>query len=327
MGGRLRMLFRNLLTLFNLAKQSRQHLGRSFDLQSFRMKRATVALALFTVYAITGFAQQKTVERAIVKSKTSITFPQNVNRNAGGDEDGNTGFGAAGGMESKSTVYFKGDMIKTYNESDFGNTTVIIDKKNKKTTTLTEAMGRKTGFYSTEADEAAMRQRMDSVRQAREQQANNQNNTEAPEARIINTSETKKIAGYTCKKAIIQTKNRQGAITEAVVWYTPDFKMSPGYPVAGNTGGGGFGRGMRGQGSGGFGIAGLDKIDGFVMGYEVKRPNGFEMSMEVTKAELDPTIDDKVFEIPKGYDVKPIQEMRGQFGQGGRANRNAGNNN
>ncbi|HRN58296.1 MAG TPA: hypothetical protein PLL71_17675 [Agriterribacter sp.] len=288
------------------------------------MKRLSALLVLFTGYVITGFAQQRTVETAIIKSATTISFPQNINRNAGGDEDGGAGFGAAGGMESKSTVYVKGDMIKTYNESDFGNTTVIIDKKNKKTTTLTEAMGRKTGFYSTEAEEAAMRQRMDSMRQARGQQENNPNN-QAPETEIINSNETKKIAGYTCKKAVIQTKSRQGVITEAVVWYTPDFKMPPGYPVAGNTGGG-FGRGMRGQRGGGFGISGLDKIDGFVMGYEVKRPNGFEMSMEVTKVTLNPAIEDKVFEIPKGFVVKPITEMRGQFEQGRRPNRNAGNN-
>jgi len=49
--------------------------------------------------------------------------------------------------------------------------------------------------------------------------------------------------------------------------------------------------------------------------------------MEVTKVTLDPAIDDKVFEIPRGFDVKPLKEMRGQFGQGGgRATRNAGNN-
>ena len=52
------------------------------------------------------------------------------------------------------------------------------------------------------------------------------------------------------------------------------------------------------------------------------------MNMEVTKIELDPVIDDKVFEVPKGYDIKPMKEMQGQFGQGGRrANRNTGNNN
>lgn len=261
-----------------------------------------------------GFAQQKIVERAIIKSKTEITFPQNVSRNAGGDEDGNAGFGGSGGMETKSTVYFKGDLIKTYNESDFGNTTVIIDKKNGRTTTLREAMGRKTGFYSTEEDEALLRKTMearrDSIRRARGQSVNNAA-VALPETEIVATDETKKIAGYNCKKAIIKTKSGRGETNETIVWYTPDFKMAPGYPAAGNTGSG-FGRGMRGQ-RGGFGIAGLDKIDGFIMGYDVSRSNGFEMHMEVIKAELDPVIDDKIFEIPKGYDIKPLSEMQEQF--------------
>lgn len=287
------------------------------------MKGTLLFFILLTAPGVTGFAQQKTIERAIVQSKTEITFPQNINRNT--DNDNDAGFGAAGGIESRTTVYFKGDMIKTHSESDFGNTTVIIDKKNKKTTTLTEAMGRKTGFYSTAEDEAAIRQRMDSMRQERGQPANSQSG----ETEIINSNETKKIAGYTCKKAILKTSTRQGTTNEAIVWYTSDFKMAPGYPVAGNTGGGGFGRGMRGQRGASLGITGLDKIDGFVMGYEVKRPNGFEMNMQVTKIELDPVIEDKVFDIPKGYDIKPLKEMQGQFGQGGgrRANRNAGNNN
>ena len=284
--------------------------------KSFPMlKRLFTGLILLGACTMAGFAQQKIVERAIVKSKTEITFPQNINRNAGGDDDGNASFGGAGGMESKSTVYFKGDLIKTYNESDFGNTTVIVEKQNRRTTTLREAMGRKTGFYSTEEDEAAMRKNMearrDSIRQARGQSVNNTANPTAPEAEIIATNESKKIAGYNCKKAIIKTKSRQGQVNETIVWYTPEFKMAPGYPVSGNAGGG-FGRGMRGQ-RGGFGIAGLDKIDGFIMGYDVSRSNGFEMHMEVTKAELDPVIEDKVFEIPKGYDIKPVSEMQQQF--------------
>ena len=282
------------------------------------LKRIFTGLTLLSVSAA-RFAQQKIIERAIVKSKTEITFPQNVSRNAGGDEDGNAGFGGPGGMESKSTVYFKGDLIKTYNESDFGNTTVIIDKKNGRTTTLREAMGRKTGFYSMEEDEAALRKTMearrDSIRQARGQSVNNAA-AASPETEIVATDETKKIAGYNCKKAIVKTKSGRGETNETIVWYTPDFKMASGYPAAGNTGGG-FGRGMRGQ-RGGFGIAGLDKIDGFVMGYDVSRSNGFEMHMEVTKAELDPAIDDKIFEIPKGYDIKPLSEMQEQFRRPGR---------
>ena len=275
-----------------------------------------IGLILPCAFTVTGFAQQKIIERAIIKAKTEIIFPQNVNRNAGGDDDGNASFGGAGGgVESKSTVYFKGDLIKTYNESDFGNTTVIIDKKNKRTTTLREAMGRKTGSYSTEEDEAAMIKNMearrDSIRRARGQSVSNAANAATPEAEIVATNETKKIAGYHCKKAIVKTRSRQGEVNETIVWYTPDFKMAKNYPMAGNMGGG-FGRGMRGQ-RGGFGIAGLDKIDGFIMAYDVSRSNGFEMHMEVIKAELDPVIDDKIFEIPKGYDIKPVSEMQEQF--------------
>ncbi len=272
------------------------------------------------LFVLNGFAQQKTVEHAIVKSKTEISFPENANRNAGGGDDSPF---AAGGMETKSTIYFTKDFTKTFTESDFGNNTVIIDKKNERTTTLTQANGRKTGFYSTAQDEAEMKRRMDSVRQARGQPGGNRD-AASSNVEIVPTDQTKKIAGYTCKKAIIKTKTRQGE-NETIVWYTPDFKMAEGYP----TGiGAGFGRGGGGRqrAGGGFSMSGLDKIEGFIMEYEVSRPNGFSMHMEVTDITLDPKLDDKTFEIPKGYDIKPIKEMQGQFSGVGNANRNAEDN-
>ncbi|MCO5236334.1 MAG: DUF4412 domain-containing protein [Chitinophagaceae bacterium] len=278
------------------------------------MKKTLLFLCLFAGFGATANAQQKIVERAIVQSKSEFSFPQNANRAARGDEDDGGGFSSSGNRETKTTVYFKGDLIKTLSKSDFGNSTVIIDKKNKRTTTLTEAMGRKTGFYTTEEDEEAMRKRMDSLRNARGQSAGNRD----PQVEIIATNDTRKIAGYNCKKVIVKTRTMQGSVNEATVWFTPDFKMAPGYPASGNTGGMGRGASMRGGGNMGFGLSGLDKIDGFVMAVEVKRPNGFEMTMEVTKVELDPVIEDKVFEIPKGYDIKPMSEMQGRFGQGGR---------
>jgi hypothetical protein len=79
----------------------------------------------------------------------------------------------------------------------------------------------------------------------------------------------------------------------------------------GSGGGRGFAGAMAGRGGNNFG--GLDKIDGFIMGIEVSRPNGFKMETEVTDLQVDPQIADKVFEIPKGYDIKPISEMEGQF--------------
>jgi hypothetical protein len=40
-----------------------------------------------------------------------------------------------------------------------------------------------------------------------------------------------------------------------------------------------------------------------------------KMHMAVTKVQLDPVIDDKTFDIPKGYDIKPIKEMQGGDGR------------
>ncbi|MFT3701620.1 MAG: DUF4412 domain-containing protein [Agriterribacter sp.] len=288
------------------------------------MKKYGIITTLFAWMLCTAaFAQQKTMDRAIVKSKTEITFPENNNR-GGGDAGDDLGGGRPTGMESKNTVYYKGDLIKTYNQSDFGNNTVIIDKKNKRTTTLIEAMGRKSGFYSTEEDEKVMRdnmqKRMDSIRQARggadSQRAPRQNDVQ-----VINTNETKKIAGYTCKKAILKTTSRQGEVNETTVWYAPDLAMPANYPVmgVGAGGGGGFARSMRGGGAGGRGgfggITGVEKINGFIMAYEITRPNGFKMQTEVTSIEVNPDIDDKIFEIPKGYDLKPMSEMQNQMGR------------
>lgn len=45
----------------------------------------------------------------------------------------------------------------------------------------------------------------------------------------------------------------------------------------------------------------------------MKGGNGFELKMEVTKIALDPVIEDKVFDTPKEYDIRPMKEMQGQF--------------
>lgn len=60
---------------------------------------------------------------------------------------------------------------------------------------------------------------------------------------IVNTNETKKIAGYNCKKALVITDKIIVKDT-FVVWYTPDLKFSNitstgGTSGLGNMGGGG----------------------------------------------------------------------------------------
>jgi hypothetical protein len=61
------------------------------------------------------------------------------------------------------------------------------------------------------------------------------------------------------------------------------------------------------------------------MEYEIVRQNGMRVHMVVTKVQLDAEIADKTFEIPKGYDIKPISEMGGPGG-GGRFRMGGGGN-
>lgn len=268
-------------------------------------------------------AQPRVVEKAIIKMQTEVTFPENFGRGGpgGGDDGGGMRMGGPGGMDASSTIYFRGDMSKVESASDFGNNVVISDLKTKKTTTLIEAMGRKTGFYSTPVEEEQMRARMDSMRDARRdsmQQARRDTLQRmgftfgAPaKPEIVYTEQTKKIAGMVCKKAIIKNTQR-GQTTETEVWYSPDFKLAPGFSL-----GGGGATGGRGGMMSMAGVNGLDQLEGFPMEYTTTRGNGFKMHMMVTKVQLDANIDDKVFEIPKGYDLKPVTEMQ-QMGGGTR---------
>lgn len=290
------------------------------------MRQLTVPLlALCTLAA---HAQPRTVEKAVIRFKTEVTFPENFVGNAGGEGGGGQMMMmAGGGMEASSTLYLSGDRSKVETVSDFGNNIVITDRGAKRTTTLVEAMGRKTGYYSTPEDEQAMRARMDSMRNARGEAERNARRdslqragfTFGPPAKpeIEYLDEKKRIAGMDCRKAVIRTRQR-GQVVENVVWYSPDFRLPDGIGL----GGGGGGRGMSMTSM--VGIPGLDQLQGFPMEFETERGNGFKTHLTVTKVQLDHAVDDKIFEIPKGFDIKPMSEM--QNGRGGFMMRMGGGN-
>ena len=122
------------------------------------------------------------------------------------------------------------------------------------------------------------------------------------------------LSGYTCKKVTIKTKGQNGQVTENVIWYNPDFKLAESSTAA-SAGGGGFGgAGGRGRMSMMSGVPGLDQINGFPMEYESTAQNGFKIHMVVLKVQVDAAIDEKTFEIPKGFDVKPQSTFEGQGG-------------
>ena len=264
-----------------------------------------IFFALFILVSASASAQ-KVVDKAIVKIQTNITFPE-ANQTAG---DGQERQSWMRDMEINATVYFKGDNSKIESATDFGTTLMYMDRKAHKNTTLMEMMGKKTGFYTIDGDNS----KADSLRNLRRDSLQKMGITFASSEPVITyTEETKKIAGLACKKAIIKTKGRNNEVTESAVWYCPDFKMAPGFATS--AGGGGPMRSMQG------GMQGIDKINGFPMEYEMVRQNGMKMTMLVTKVQLDANIDDKMFEIPKGYDIKPMAEFQQQggrmFGRGG----------
>ena len=273
---------------------------------------------IITLFFLTGsvavYAQPKTVTQAMITTKTTMVAPetdepaQTSTVSADGTEVRVMRFGGDG--ETKTTTWLKNDLTKTFSESEMGRTTVIRDHAKKMTTTIMEMMGRKSGFYATDEDQAQMRKRMDSMMQSRSSQnvsMGGSSNTPATYS-VLYIDENKKIAGYACKKAlsVAARSNRSDTTT---VWYCPDFKLQH----LASTGGaaGGFG---------GFNVTsgptGMELLNGFPMKYERYMPRGRQMTVEVTKLVIDKDVADKEFEISKDIEIKPMKDMQNGGGPG-----------
>lgn len=260
------------------------------------MKLIVLAVAAFLMFG-TSIAQQ-VVNEAVIQMKTETSNP-----NAdGGPPVSNDGEGRVmvriGDGEIKSKMYFKNGMTKIESDMGMGTNQVIIDSKEKKTTTLFEAMGRKMGFYTTDAD---MQRMMASADSGRPQQQRIQQFS--PEVFIEYLSETKKIAGMECKKALIRYKDRRGQEVQQEVWYSPEFVMGEGFKI----------RDVMRMAN----VPGLDKLKGFPMEFQLTRQNGAKVHYQVTKVDLTAKVDDKTFIIPKDYDIKPMSEMNQGGGRNG----------
>lgn len=267
-------------------------------------------LALTTI----AQAQTKTISQAIITTKTTTVSPEGEDdlpppqQSANGEEVRVMRFGGDG--ETKSTTTLKGDMVKTFSESEMGRTTILRDNKNKKTTTLMEMMGNKTGFYVTDEEQEVMRKQMDSMMQSRSQANGNSafNANAAKSTEVIYVEESKKVAGQICKKAFIVTTRQNGTKDSSTVWYCPDFKLEGVTSTGGLSGFGNFGRTTS--------LGGLSDLAGFPMQYEMKLNRGRKMIVEVTKLVIDKEVADKEFEIPKDFVVKPMKDMQNGNGRG-----------
>lgn len=268
------------------------------------MKKIITLLLLSA--SIVVYAQPKILTQAVITTKTTIVAPENdeavqTSTSADGGEVRIMRFGGDG--ETKTTTWLKNDWLKTFSESEMGRTTVIRDNTKKLTTTIMEMMGKKTGFYATDADQEEMRKRMDSMMQGRNQNTSFNPSGKPPVITIVYVEENKKIAGYTCKKALVIGTRANGKSDTTVVWYCPDFKLLN-LPSTGGSAGG----------FGGFnvtaGASGMEDLAGFPMQYERNMNRGRQMTVLVTKLVIDKDVADKEFDIPKDIEIKAIKDMQ-----------------
>jgi GLPGLI family protein len=260
--------------------------------------------------ALAAAAQPKTVSQAVIATTTTISAPDTEEPSVpqpsaeGGPVVIRRSMLDAG--ETKSVTYFKNNMVKTVVENDMGRNTTIRDNDAKKTTTLMEIMGNKRGFYATDEEQEEMRKKMDSMMQVR-----NDGQAQAPAALvsfdIAYSQESKKIAGYVCKKAVVIYTRANGSKDSTVAWYNTEIALK-GLRYTGGPGGGFIS--IRRSSS----QDGLDKIEGFVMQYESTMARGRKMTVTVTKLDIEKEIKDKEFEISKDFDLKPMKDMQGPGG-------------
>ena len=277
------------------------------------MKKIITLVFLFS--AVATYAQPKLISKAIITTKTTVVAPEEDDNVAppntnGGDEVRVMRFFGGDG-ETKSTTWLKSDLVKTFSESESGRTTIIRDNSKKITTTIMEMMGRKTAFYVTDSDQVVLRKRLDSMMQNRRQNdVTGGGSRNPPTIDISYMEESKKIAGYDCKKAIIITTRSNGKKDSSLVWYIPDLKLQG----INSTGGAlaGFG-GFSPQAAG---LDGMDKLNGFPMQYERNMNRGRKMTVVVTKFITDKEVTDKEFEVPKDVELKSMKDMQDAGGPG-----------
>lgn len=149
-----------------------------------------------------------------------------------------------------------------------GTQTIIFDSIAKEVTILTDMMGQK----------FAMTQKVESSAEA------NSSGFDLSNAKVEKTSETKKIAGYNCKKAIATMTDEETKENMKVeFWYTEEIDAA---------------------------MSGLP-FKGTMMEY-VMNIEGMELQFTITGINKE-SVSSSVFNIPDGYQVMTPEQMQGMM--------------
>jgi len=168
------------------------------------------------------------------------------------------------------TVSIKDTRSKTEIKTQMGDQVEITDYRDKTKVTLMDIMGQKYAMKMTNEEIA-------------------KENAKEPAATVALSNETKVVAGYTCKKAIV-TMNDDGVKSTYEVYYTSELG-----PKAAN-----------------FDNPIYKDIDGVMLEFSMKTPQ-FTMQFSATSVEKK-SISSKEFEIPAEYKVITKEELKSKFG-------------
>ncbi|MEO8088305.1 MAG: DUF4412 domain-containing protein [Bacteroidota bacterium] len=170
-------------------------------------------------------------------------------------------------MPKEMVVYFKDGKSRSEMKMMGGTVVAITDSKAGETISCMDIMGKKQAVKTTKEDAQKEKEKMG-------------------EYDVKITDDTKVLAGYKCRKAIITFKNEKE--TPAEVWFTDELEASNSERYS-----------WKG-------------IDGFMMEFSIDQ-KGMGMKFtctEVKKAE----VKDDQFTIPEGYTILTQEEMMKQYG-------------
>jgi GLPGLI family protein len=176
-------------------------------------------------------------------------------------------------MPTTMKLTVKENMSKVEIAMAMASTVVIFNTETTSGTTLMDMMGQKFAIPLTKESIDKEAENIDSLN-------------------VQIMDETKDIAGYTCKKAVI-TSVQNGKESVVVAWFSEEL----------------------GDGSGNVSNPMYTEIPGVLMEFSTVE-SGMTMKMEAVKVEKK-KVSDKEFEIPPGYKEVTEEELQNMFGGGG----------
>lgn len=173
---------------------------------------------------------------------------------------------------SEMKMYFKDKKSRSEFVTPMSSSTTFNDEKGS--ITLSDAMGQKSFYKMSKAD------------MEKESKKN-------PDPKITYTEEKKTIAGYECKKAIIEAKNEKGEAQKIDVWYTDKIQPS--------------------SGTGGRGASQFKNLKGAPMAFAINQGQ-VKVNMNATNVSTSPIPDSKFVANTDGYTEKSLSDMMKQGG-------------